>query len=44
MFFNWTKHANFQGSPVFQAKYNIKTEKQTIHLAYVSLMLGGWRK
>ena len=28
-FFNWTKQANFQGSPLFQAAYNIKTEKQT---------------
>ena len=25
--FNWTKHANFWGSPLFQAMYNIKTEK-----------------
>ena len=29
MLFNWTKHENFQGRPLFQAMYNIKTEKQT---------------
>ena len=31
--FNWMKqdkHANFRGSPLFQAMYNTKTEKQTI--------------
>ena len=29
--FNWTKRANFLGNPLFQATYNIKTEKQTIN-------------
>ena len=34
---NRTKHANFLGSPLFQALYNIKTEKQTIQLALCQL-------
>ena len=29
---NRTKHANFRGSALFHATYNIKTEKQTIQL------------
>ena len=29
MLFNWTEHAIFRGSPLFQATYDIKTEKQT---------------
>ena len=41
---NRTKCANFLGVPFFQAMYNIKTEKQSIHLADVSLMLGCWQK
>ena len=32
---NRTKWANFQGSPLFQATYNIKTEKQTMQLVSV---------
>ena len=32
---NRTKWANFQGSPLFQATYNIKTEKQTINSFYL---------
>ena len=28
---NRTKHAHFSGSPLFQATYNIKTDKQTIN-------------
>ena len=32
---NRTKRANFRGSPLFQARYNIKTEKQTINSAYL---------
>ena len=31
MLFNWTKHANSQGSPLFKDTYGIKTEKQTIN-------------
>ena len=30
-----TKRANFRGSPLFQATYNIKTEKQTINSTYL---------
>ena len=32
---NRTKHATFWGSPLFQASYNIKTEKQTINSTYL---------
>ena len=32
---NRTKCANFRGSPLFQATYNIKTEKQTTYSAYL---------
>ena len=32
---NRTKHANFWGSPLFQATYNMKTEKQTINSTYL---------
>ena len=38
---NRTKHANFQGSPLFQAMYSIKTEKQTIQLILCQLDVGG---
>ena len=34
---NRTKCANFQGSPLFQATYNVKTEKQTIQLTLCQL-------
>ena len=40
---NRTKRANFRGSPLFQATYDIKTEKQknnSTHLASV----GCWRQ
>ena len=33
---NRTKRAHFRGSPLFQAMYNIKTEKQTINSTYLS--------
>ena len=43
-----TKRANFRGSPVFRATYNIKTEKtNTINSTYLDvyqLNVGGWRK
>ena len=39
---NRTKWANFWGSPLFQATYNIKTEKQTIDSTYF-VSLGCWR-
>ena len=32
---NGTKRAHFRGSPLIQATYNIKTEKQTINLTYL---------
>ena len=32
---NRTKRANFRGSPLFQATYNIKTEKQTTDTTYL---------
>ena len=32
---NMTKCAHFRGSPLFQATYNIKTEKQTINSTYL---------
>ena len=32
---NRTKRAKFRGSPLFQATYNIKTEKQTINSTYL---------
>ena len=35
MLFNWTKHAKFLGSPLFQATYNIKAEKQIITSTYL---------
>ena len=35
---------NFEEVFFLQTTYNIKTEKQTNHLAYVSLMLGCWQK
>ena len=39
---NRTKHANFRGSPLFQAMYNIKTKKQTINsLSLCQLDAGG---
>ena len=41
---NRTKCANFLGSPLFQAMYNIKTEKQLIQLILCQLDVGGWRK
>ena len=34
---NKTKSANFRGSPLFQATYNIKTEKQLIQLILCQL-------
>ena len=42
---NRTKRANFRGSPLFQATYNIKTEKkpQLIQLILCHLGVGGWR-
>ena len=42
---NRTKRANFRGSPLFQATYNIKTEKKTqlIQLILCHLGVGGWR-
>ena len=39
---NRTKRANFRGSPLFQATYNVKTAKQTInptHLVSVGCAL-----
>ena len=44
MLFNWTKRAYFLRQSLFQAMHNNKTEKQSMHLAYVSLMLGDWWK
>ena len=50
---NRTKRANFRGSPLFQATYNIKkkkqqqktkTKKQLIQLILCQLDVGGWRK
>ena len=32
---NRTKRVHFRGSPLFQATYNIKTEKQTMNLTYL---------
>ena len=32
---NRTKRANFRTSPLFQATYNLKTEKQTINSTYL---------
>ena len=37
--FNRTKHANLQESPLLPSYVQHKTQNQTIHLAYVSLML-----
>ena len=41
---NRTKCANFWGSPLFHASYNIKTEKQLIQLILCQLEAGGWQK
>ena len=44
---NRTKRANFRGSPLFQATYNVKTEKQTNNLTYLASVRwseGGGRK
>ena len=42
---NRTKHANFQGSPLFQATYNKITEKPPINSTYLVLLdVGGWQK
>ena len=41
---NRTKHTHFQGSPLFQAMYNIKTEKQFIQLILCQSDVGGWWK
>ena len=41
---NRTKRGHFRGSPLFQATYNIKTEKQTIQLIWSELDVGGLRK
>ena len=47
---NRTKRANFRGSPLFQATYNMKTEKKTttkkqlMQLILCQLDVGGWRK
>ena len=32
---NGTKRAHFRGSPLFQARYNLKAEKTTIHSTYL---------
>ena len=40
---NGRKCANFRGSPLFP-NYVQQKNKQSIHLAYVSLMLGCWRE
>ena len=41
---NRTKCASFWGSPLFQAMYNMKKEKQTIQLILCQLDVGGWWK
>ena len=41
---NRTKHTHFRGSPLFQAVYNKKPEKQTIQLILCQLDVGGLRK
>ena len=41
---NWTKRANFRGSPLVQATHHTKTEKQTINSTCVSWIWEAGRK